>query len=313
MYNHDLPQRQLTAWLCAALIPTVIQLTAGTSWLNVLLACSLSLLCIWARWGLGAEPKGKTAIFLQWAFLTLILGMTCKAAAQSWPSGSTPAVGIILLLLALWSVSKGVSASARVGAALFWVVLLLYMIILGAGVKDIRPEWLLPAQSDVDPFGCVLLLTPAVGAIHIYKKETPKARLLLIGVFCTAASLVTVGVLSAKVSQVRDHAFYEMTRSLNLLGQARRFEAVLSAAVTAGWFSLLSFYLATCAKLAEKLRPGTGKKGSIVAVLIAAVFLLCNLHIPKLPVLVLSAVFWVFQPLLTQGLVVVKKMQKNEK
>lgn len=312
LYNRDLPHRQVTAWLSAALIPTVIQLTSGASWLSVLIACIVSLLCIWIRWAFGEEPKGKMATILQWAFLTVVLGMSCKASAQSWPGGSATAVGIILLLLALWSVSKGISASASVGCVLFWFVLLLYMIILGAGVKDVQIEWLKPTKSDVDPFASVLLLTPAAGAIQLSKKETPKHRLLLIGVFCTIAAAVTSGVLSAQVAERKDYAFYEMTRSLNLLGQARRFEAVLSAAMTAGWFSLLSFYLAMCAKLAEKLRPGSGKVGSVAASLIAAVFVLFNLHIPELILLVLGAVFWVLLPLLTQGLVIIKKSQKNK-
>lgn len=302
MYNLDLPRRQLTAWLAAAIIPTAIQLTSGASWLSVLLTCVLSLLCVWLRWAFGAESTGKLGIILQWALLTAVLGTACQASTQSWPRGAHPAVGIILLLLSLWSVWKGTSASARVGCVLFWFVLLLYLVLLGAGVKDIRIEWLTPTKGDVNAFGCVLLLTPAAAAVHLNKKDGLKPRMLLIGVFCTVAAVVTAAVLSPEVAAGKDNAFYEMTRSLNLLGQARRFEAVLSAGMTAGWFALLSLYLSLCAHLSEKMHAGFGKWGSAIAAFLAGTILLCDLHIPGAILLISSAVFWVLLPLLTQVL-----------
>lgn len=302
MYNLNLPHRQLTAWLAAAIIPTAIQLTAGSSWLSVLLACVLSLLCVWLRWSFGAASTGKLGIILQWILLTAVLGTACQASTQSWPRGAHPAVGIFLLILALWSVWKGTSASARVGCVLFWFVLLLYLVLLGAGVKDIRMKWLRPTKGDVDAFGCVLLLTPAAAAIHLNKKEGIKPRLLLIVAFCTVASVVAAGVLSPWVSAGKENAFYEMTRSLNLFGQARRFEAVLSAGMTAGWFSVLSLYLSLCAHLAEKFHEGCGKWGSTIGALIAGTILLCDVHIPGAILLFFSAVFWVLLPLLTQVL-----------
>lgn len=284
------------------MIPTVIQLTSGASWLSVLLACVLSLLCVWLRWAFGASPTGKLGIMLQWILLTAVLGTACQASAQSWPRDAHPAVGILLLILALWSVWKGTSATARVGCVLFWFVLLLYLVLLGAGVKDIRMEWLRPTKGDVDAFGCVLLLTPASAAIHLYKKEGVKPRLLLIGAFCTVASVVTAGVLSPWGAAGQENAFYEMTRSLNLFGQARRFEAVLSAGMTAGWFSMLSLYLSLCAHLAENFRSGCGKWGCAIAAIIAGTILLCDVHIPSAILLIFSTVFWVLLPLLTQVL-----------
>ena len=307
MYDREIPHRQLTAWLAAAIIPTAIQLTAGSSWLSVLLVCVLCLLCVWLRWRFGAEPKGKLLAAAQWVLVVLILSRACQSAVQSWPGGAHPAVAMILLALAVWSVWKGTSATARVGCVLFWFVLILYLMLLGAGVKDIRIKWLQPVKGDVDGFGCVLLLTPAAAAIHLKKKQNLKPRLLLIGVFCTVAACVTAGVLSPWTAAGKENAFYEMTRSLNLLGQARRFEAVLSAGMTAGWFSLISLYLTVCARLAEKTKTGWGRWGATAAAAAAAGILLCDLHIPGILLLVLTAVFWVLLPLLTQGLGAKKK------
>lgn len=320
MYDREIPHRQLTAWLAAALIPTAIQLTAGSSWVKVLLVGVIALMLVWLRWALGAEPRGKLLVIGQFLLLTVVLGTACQASVQSWPKGGHPVTAIILLVLALWSVRKGISAAARVGCVLFWFVLGLYLVLLGAGVKDMELRWLIPTEfaarkeglrtvtgADVNGFGCVLLLTPAAAAIHLNRRENIKPRLLMIGVFTTVAAVVTAGVLSPQVSAERENAFYEMTRSLNLLGQARRFEAVLSAGMTAAWFTLLSLYLSLCFRLAENIHPGWGNRGSLAAATGAAVILLCELHIPGLLLLLFTAVFWVLIPLLTQGLGLEKK------
>jgi hypothetical protein len=313
LYDHKLPHRQLTAWLAAALIPTTIQLTAGSSWLSVLLVAALCQLCVWFRWRFGTEPQGKRITLLHLGLLTLILGTAAQAAIQSWPTGAHPTVSAVLLLLAAWSAWKGTSAAARVGCVLFWFVLLLYLMLLGAGLKDISVQWLLPTKGDVNSFGIVLLLTPAGAAIHLYnKRESAKPRLLLIGLSCTLAAVVTAGVLSAQVAAGKQNAFYEMTRSLNLLGQARRFEAVLSAGMTVGWFLVFNLYLTTCAVLSERIKQGRGKWGILGATASALAILLCDLHISGILLLILCAIFWVVQPVLTQWVEGIKKSKKSE-
>ena len=307
MYSDKIPQRQLSAWLCAALIPTVIQLTAGSPWVSVLLVSAISLLCIFLRWHYGITPEGKLWLMLQWLLAVAVLGEICRSSVKSWPRGGHDAVALILLALALWSALKGTYAAARVGCVLFWFILLLYLVLLGAGIKEVKMSGLIPSKGDADAMGCVLLLTPAAAGIHLAKEEVWKPQLAIIGGFCTVAAAVTAGVLSPYVAGVRENAFYEMTRSLNLLGQARRFEAVLSAGMTVGWFSLMSLYLSVSAKLAEIIRTGSGKVGAIGAAILASGYLLCGLTIPGWLLLILTAIFWVLLPLLTQGLGMIKK------
>lgn len=312
MYNSKIPYRQLTAWLSAALIPTALQLTAGASWLSVLLVSALCLLCIWLRWNFGTELRGKIAVLLQLGLLLLVLGTAAQVSIQSWPRGGHPAVAIMLLVLAVWSAWKGPSAAARVGCVLFWFVLIFYLVLLGAGIKDVSPRWLIPTGGKVDAFGCVLLLTPTIAVIHANKKESFKPRLLLVGLFCTVAAAVTAGALSPQVASGKQNAFYEMTRSLNLLGHARRFEAVLSAGMTVGWFCVFSLNLTLCARLVEDFVPGRGKWGALGAAVSAVAMLLCDLHIPGIFLLVMCAIFWVLVPILTQWIERIKKSKKSE-
>ena len=260
------------------------------------------MLCIWLRWTFGAEPSGKVVSCFQWLLAVMVMIAACRYAQQSWPGGAHTVIGIILLLLAFWSVQKGTSAAARVGSVLFWFVLILYLVLFGAALKDVRMEWLRPVKGDVNAFGCVLLLTPAAATVHLYNKEGIKPRLLLIGLFAIVSAVLTAGVLSPQVALHKDHAFYEMTRSLNLLGQARRFEAVLSAGMTAAWFALLSLYLSLCKHYSEMLHPEWGTRGTVAAAAIVVVVLLCDLHIPEILLLITGAIFWVLLPILTQGL-----------
>lgn len=307
MYNEKLPGRQLTTWLAAALIPTVIQRTSGSPWLAVLISASLCLLCVCLRWCCPSTTGGKLVPVLQWIVIVTVLGTVCEASVSSWPRGGHKAVGLILLALAAWSAWKGPSAAARVGCVLFWFVLLLYLVLLGAGLKQVRLQWLLPTRGDADALGCVLLLTPAAAAIHLNKREKCSPRLTVIGLFALAASVVTAGVLSPELAVQYDLPFYEMIRSLTIRGNARRFEALLSAAMTVGWFALISLYLSLAGKWTEALFPGRGRGGVIAAALAAAGILLCDLHIDGAILLLAAAIFWVIMPLATQGIDKIKK------
>ena len=307
MYKSNLPQSQLTAWLVGAIVPTAIQLTAGASWMEVLLASASGLLCVALCWQWGEAPKGKVCCLLQWAVLVAVMAALSQRIPEAWPRGGHKAVALILLALALWSALKGVRACASVGCVLFWFTIPLYLILLGAGVRQIQPKWLVPGREAVSAMGCLLLLTPAAASIHLNKRERPKPRLLLTVLLCTLASAVTAGVLSPKAAGLKDNPFYEMTRSLNLFGQARRFEAVLSAGVTAGWFSVLALALSLCGRWAEGFRPGWGKKGMTAAAIGVFTSVLWNWEIPGGLLLILGAFCWVVLPVFTGLIHQIKK------
>ena len=306
MFREEIPARQLAAWLCAAMIPVLVQLLAGVSWVWVLLAGLMSVLVVWIVWRSGAREYPKWLWASQLLFTIVLLGQLLEKTGESWPTGHQIVVPLILLAVAAWSVLKGPSAAARVGGVLFWFIIIMYLAVFGAGVREVELEWLKPELSGVSWLGFALLLLPAGATALRRPGEKWGVRLVLPAVFALAASLITIGVLSP-LAAGKGNAFYELSRSLNLLGIARRFEAVVSAAMTVGWFALISMLLTFCGKHFEKLFDGHGKVGVFVGAALSGAWALCGLHIKPWIVCVCAAVFWVLPPLLAQGIDARKK------
>ena len=313
MFREKIPARQLSAWLFAAITPPLIQLLGGTPWPLVVALTAISVIIVCIRWRWGGEITNRWLGLAHYAFLIILLGTLSAESAKGWPIGDNfPAVPLILLVLAAWSAQKGVSAAARVGCVLFWFILLMYLALFGAGVKNVQFHWIKPTSGRINWLSAIVLLTPAAAAVFLRNEDAFKPRLLLTGVFAICAALITAGTLSPQVANRMENAFYEMTRSLSIMGVARRFEAVVSAGVTVGWFLLLSLFLSVCGKLAEELNPEWGRIGVWVSAGLSASWLLCGLHITGWILTVFAAVFWVLLPLLIQGLGAIKKSKKSE-
>lgn len=307
MYSEGIPGGQLAAWVFVAVVPTAIQLTAGASWLSVLLTVLICLFCTCLVWRWGITPTTKSYAAAMWMLMAILLGVLSQEAIKCWSQGGHVAVPLILLVLALWSAWKGPAAAAGIGCVLFWLFLILYLVLFAGGLNEIQLRWLKPTQTNVEGLGCVLLLVPAAAAIHLNKRECIKSRVFLIGLFCVLGSIITVGVLSPQVAANKEYAFYEMARSLTLLGQARRFEAVLSAGTTIGWFTMMCLCLTICGKVAENISSGWGGKGMVLAAALAAVCVLLRLQIPGVILLLFAGLLWVLIPISAQGMRGIKK------
>ena len=307
MFREGIPSKQLSAWLAAAMIPVLIQTLSGMSWLMVLMFGTLSVVVGRWIWGVGSIDVPRWVSIAQFLFLILLLGQLLEGAAKTWQSENGWAVPLIMLVLAAWSAQKGPSAAARVGCVLFWFVLVIYLIVLGAGVKDVHLLWLKPSGTKVEWLGMVVLLLPCAASVLLKSGEKWGVRLVLPMAFAVTATMVTVGVLSASVASSIWDPFYEMSRSLSLLGVAKRFEAVVSAGMTVGWFALISLLLTVSGKYFEKIVEGKGRLGIWVCGVVSVIWLLCGLHIPQWITGILAAVFWVGIPVLTQGIETQKK------
>lgn len=301
MFRERIPAAQLSAWLTAGTVPVLLQLLSGGSWVWIGLAGLLCYLLTVLVWRSGWEPAKWQCPFL-FIYIVILLGSLLPDSAECWPSGNERVLPVLILALSAWSAQKGLSAAARVGTVLFWAILILYLVVLGAGVKDVQLRWLKPKWTALDFPRLTVFLIP-VSTVCLLKRGSLKTgRLALSGALVFAGAAITVGVLSPEVAVGTENAFYEMTRSINLLGVARRFEALISAGMTVGWFSIVSLLLSLCATLAQKFLGQGGKAAVWIAALIAAIMQLCGLHIEGKILILTGAVFWVGIPLLTQGL-----------
>lgn len=306
MFREKIPERQLSAWIFAAMVPVGIQLLSGSSWIWVACGGALSVATSALLWRADRESRKWESIFL-FIYVVILLGQLLGFTAQSWPMGnSDPAVPLILLGLAAVSAAKGTSAAARVGAVLFWVVLGVYIIVFAAGARDIKVKWLIPEEA-LNTMGLTVFLIPWAARGVLKAPKNPGKKIWLAPMFILAATVMTAGVLSPMVAAQMSNAFYEMSRSLNLLDVARRFEALICAGAAVGWFAVFGLFLTLCGTYAQKIFPGKDKTGVWVAAAAAAAEKLCGLHINPWILLMAGTVFWVAVPLLTQGLEKIKK------
>ena len=311
MFHEKIPAQQLSAWAFAATMPVVIQLMAGCGWLWAAGAGTIIIILTTLLWRFGWNP-GKWQCTILYVYTVLLLSQLLPHAAYSWPTGDPTAVPLILLGLAAWSAQKGVSPAARTGAVLFGVVLILYLVVFGAGVPDVQWKWLYPKWSTPDYLGLTVFLVPLAVASVLQPNGKSKTRLALLPVFVLLAALITAGIMSPDLAERTSNAFYEMSRCINLLGIARRLEPLISAGMTVGWFSLFSLLLTLCGKYSEKIAAANGDRGIWVAAIAGAGIWLWGLHIQKHILLICSAVFWVIFPFLTLGIGLQKKSEKNE-
>lgn len=299
MYLEKIPARQLGSWCFAAMVPTLIWYTSSSSWPVVVVVAVVAGAAVWWVWCRGGSREDK-AWWLRALFAVLVAGVVAKASAASWPGDNAPGVPLILLALAAWSAGKGPSAAARVGCVLFWFVLGLYLLVLGSAAKEIQWRWLQPTSEDVPWMGLVIGLLPGA-AVYLKKEQEVSLRVVVPGGFGVAASLVTAGVLSPWVAEKVPDAFYEMTRSLEVLGVARRFEAVLSAGMTVGWFSCLTILLSVVGEAVEHHKEGQGRAAVYVGAAVAGVWVLLDRRLPALVFAVSALVLWTIVPLLDNG------------
>lgn len=313
MFREKIPRRQLSAWQFAAMTPVLIQLLGGASWFWIILMGGISLLVQWILRKWGVEAESRWLFVLQLLYIIVLLGSITGYASQSWPrSNSYPWVPLILLALAAWSAQKGTSAAARVGCVLFWGVLIVYLLVFGAGIREMEHNWFVFTKKAPEWLGAVIFITPVVAAI-LGNEGKAGGKSLLPVIFCLLAAVITNAVLSPAVASGMDNAFYEMSRSLSLFGVAKRFEALISAAMTVGWFTLLNLYLSVAGRLSEKIFPEWGRPGVWTTAVVSAGCMLCGLRVSAVNLLIFAAVIWVALPILLQLLKQIKKSEKNEK
>ncbi len=311
MFRKEVAAKPLTIWILCGMTAPVVQLLAGGDFrLTVLigLACT-AVVCLGLS---GSGEYSRSASGWQALFLVLAVAVCAWLAGESWPMGNTRRiVPWVLLGLAAWSAQRGPAVAARMAGILFIILCVGYGLVIAAGVAQTDWEWVL-GHRDPDPAMAVFLfLLPGAGAC-LPRGKVNKKQIWLFGIplLSLAASVVTCGSVDP-TAQTENYPFFEMCRSLSLFGFAERFEALVCALITVGWFSLLSFLLSCFGAAVQKFLPGRAQVAVWAAAIAAGISLLGKMSISWGLLSTASAVFWGFSPLLTQVLAMRKKHGKK--
>ena len=285
-------------------------LAGRSGWPGYGLAALVCLLLAWGVTALGHMP-GKWLACLQFLWLALTVGELAKWLTPCWPTAEgSPLLSLSLLTLAAVAVSQGAAKTSRAGSILFWFLAGLFALVLGAGAKDLRGEYLAPSW-DLPPMEIVAIFLLPAAAVFLPREKSAGSPLALaaIGAFGFACGVWTLGILSAGVARQEVLPFYTFSKSLSLFGVAERFEALVSAGLTMGFFALYSFLLAAAGYLAECVRPGWGGGGTILCGALAAFWFLLSLALPEGVLSIGTLLLLVLAPLVPWR----KNLKKTEK
>lgn len=248
--------RQLGMSLFAGLCAPLAVVCSAYPWPGVLLGLGVA--------GLGnglmvrAAKRGvEFPVFLRIAYLLWTLLIMAKTAALSRAcfQDSTGFIPLILLALSAAAAQRGASNCGWLGAIL-WIALaaLLGGLLIGAAQDFTLPRFAAArGVEDGWPVIAAVALAPAALMVLLPKRESGSLRwgYWLAAAMGFAASVVSCGVLGP----LRPHLaqpLYHMVQGVSVLGVAERLEALLSAALSVGYFLALSFL---CAAAGAQVRP----------------------------------------------------------
>jgi len=296
-----LEENQHTPWLIAAMIAPVTQAASNCSWP---VAGAVSLLCLgiyrgMALFGAGGTP-GRWIGAVQWLWMLLVISEFLHWSMLCWPNyGSYHAVPLVLLLLAAWACGGRGNRAARAGGLLRWFLILLFGAVLLSGLREVKPQNLFPSWDIQTAHLITVMLIPVMG-IGLGKTKR-KVTLLM---YAAVVSVVTAGIMSMDLISTMEAPFYEMSKSLTLLGVGKRFESLVAAGMTLGYYVLTSYLISITAN-AWDMGNRPNRSVWITALFTALIF--CSGMRMNSRLLALGTIgVWVALPML-------KKLAKNEK
>lgn len=306
---------------CAFLVPAVLHLpSAGWLWTaaaSVLCALLLAVLIALRRkccHGLaeiaGRSALGRSALLLVLLWNLLLLGSAAGELCAAFPKGNTfPLVGLLLLLLAAYAAERGEAVVLRVGAIVFFALLIFFAFILGFALPKVHFAWLAP-QTAVDWKRLTTVLCPTVVLYLGSSEEKAKcAPWLLLGVvFATLCAAVTAGSLSPAVASEEAFPFYAAAKSVSVLGAMERLEPLVSAALTAGGFCLLALLCAANGRILSAFLPKAEKFTALLNFALGGSTMWLAKLLPSAVIAVGTTIFWGIFPIITLSLGVRKKV-----
>lgn len=310
MFNKEATPARSYAWLAVSMCAPLVQVAGGSNWTTVLVTGVICFVLAVAVFAFGVEISAKWLLWSQLIWLSVVASEIATWTTAYWPQyRSFPVVPLALILVAFFAAVGGIDRASRAGAVLFWFLLLLYGAVLLAGMKEVELKWLAPGDVNLKPRLTLVLLLPLLMMFHEKESRGVWKPLAAILVFGLLVSAITTGVLSPGIAEGSSSAFYEASRSLSLFGIVERFESVVAAALTLGYFCTLAYIFSTAAQLAGEIKPGWEKRGAAMCAAAGSGLLLAGSSIPPELLLIGCAVMWVLLPVLSTA--IGRKIQKK--
>lgn len=310
MFNKEETPARRYAWLTVSMCAPLVQVAGGSNWITVLVTGVICFVLAAVVLAFEMKVSVKWLLLLQLLWLSVAASEIASWTTAYWPQyQSFPVVPLTLITVAYLAARGGVDRASRAGAVLFWFLLLLYGTVMVAGIKEVELKWLVPGDITLKPRLAIILLLPLLMAFHGKSPQKIWKPLTGILLFGLTVSVITAGVLSQKAAEESVSAFYEVSRSLSLLGIVERFESVVAAALTLGYFCTLCYIFSTAAQITGKIKSGWEKQGASICAVVGSVLLFAGINIP--PELLLSGcvVMWVLVPVFST--VIGRKKQKK--
>lgn len=248
MYSKEMNEKQHTSWMLAAMAAPVTHAASNCSWPAVAV---VGILCLAIRYGVEKldidRTPGKWLGAIQWLWMLLVVSEFMHWIMYCWPERkSYHVIPLVLLILAAYTVSRGASTAHRAGSTLRMPIGVLIGVILLSGIREICPGNLMPVWQMQTAHLISVMLIPVMGLGYgVCKKKT---GVLAYGV---VVSVITTGVLSLDYIRLRESPFYDMSRSIHVLGTDSRLESMVAAGMTLGYYVLLTYLIGITANAWE--------------------------------------------------------------
>ena len=315
MSNETQKKGGLSPGLLAAMAAPLAQTASGESWLTVLAVAGIFLVGGWfiLRASEGEECNGKAWGALRWIWITIILSQTSHWVMDCWKDyKSYEAIPLSLLALGAWAAGKGEAVVKRASGVIFWGLLILLATIGVSAVKDVEAANLRPVWTVPDGAFLTTLLLPCIMYNEKGKDNNREDQLTLWG-YTIVVSVLTIGVLSLKVARDVSSPIYELGRSISILGFAERFESLVAAAMTLGYFVLTANLLERAGGAAQSVKTGWHKPGILFSAAAAGGMLTWGIRIDGIVLALGIVLLWMCWPAGSRitGKIKMKKSKKS--
>lgn len=289
--------------MAAAMAAPLARAASGYTWTAVLTVGGITLFLSWWLVKYTAELK-PWLVILQGLWASVIISELLWWIGDCWPGhNDAKAAPLILLALAAWAASGGEGRTARIGCTLVWPVGLLLGAVLISAVPEVKTDNLLPFWGMRDASLIPILLFTVVYGKG--KKEVGGKTWIGLLAFGLIAAVTAAGVLSPGVCGSTRFALYELSRSIQIFGIAERFESVIAAGMTMGYYASISYLLSVPEETENKGRMVWAYAG------LAGILYVLNLRIDSRVLAIGSILLWVIIPAVSGFKIIFQKTPKT--